>query len=84
MRIFPFNSLETLKVATLHMISTKVRKSLELLDPLVVSNLYEHSSLSLSSLLKNEIDPPPFESGLPLGESSFSPPISSLSYSPYG
>jgi hypothetical protein len=70
------------------MILTQVQQSLESLDPLVVPSLYEHSSLSLSSSLKNETDPPPFESSLPLDqilESSFPPPItSSLSSSPFG
>jgi hypothetical protein len=59
------------------MISTQVRQSLESSDPLVVPGLDEHSSLSLSSSLKNETDPPPFQSSLTLDhilEPSFPPP----------
>jgi hypothetical protein len=59
------------------MISTQVRKSIELSDPLVVPSLDEHCSLSLSIFLKHEIDPPPFQSSLTLDhilEPSFPPP----------
>jgi hypothetical protein len=47
-------------------------------DPLVVPSLDEHSSLSLSSSLKHEIDSPPFKSSLTL-DRVFEPFFPSLS-----
>jgi hypothetical protein len=87
MGFFPLSPLDTPKVSTLNMISTQVQQPLESLDPLVVPSIYDHNSSSLSRLLKNETNPPAFELILPLDrilESSFSPPISSLSSFPYG
>jgi hypothetical protein len=77
MGVFPLPSPIIPQVSTLNMISTQVRQSLESSDPLVVPGLDEHSSLSLSSSLKNETDPPPFKSSLTLDhvlEPSFPPP----------
>jgi hypothetical protein len=54
-----------------------VRQSLELFDPLIVPGLDEHTSLSLSSSLKYETNPPPLESSFTLDqvlEPSFPPP----------
>jgi hypothetical protein len=66
MGVFPFLAPPTAQISTLNTISTQVRQSLELSDPLVVPGLDKHSSLSLSSSLKNETNPPPLESSLSL------------------
>jgi hypothetical protein len=66
------------------MISTQVRQSLDSSHSLVVPGLDEHSSLSLSSSLKNETDPPPLQSILTLDqvlEPSFPPPSENVSIS---
>jgi hypothetical protein len=66
------------------MISTQVRQSFDSSHPLVVPGLDEHSSLSLSSSLKNETDPPPLQSILTLDrvlEPSFPPPSENVSIS---
>ena len=63
MGIFPFPPLDALLVATLNMISTQVRQSLELYDPLVVPD-YEKSYFHVSSSLKNETTTSLIESSL--------------------
>jgi hypothetical protein len=54
MGVFPLPSLPTPQVATLNMISTRVRQSLESFDPLVVFGRHEHSSFPMSRSLKYE------------------------------
>jgi hypothetical protein len=84
MGVFPFPTPPTMQVSTLNMISTQVRQSFDSSHPLVVPGLDEHSSLSLSSSLKNETDPPPLQSILTLDrvlEPSFPLPSENVSIS---
>jgi hypothetical protein len=66
MGVFPSPAPPTSQVSMLNMISTQLKKSLELFDPLVVPGLNDHSSSSFPSSLKNETDPPPSELSLTL------------------
>jgi hypothetical protein len=68
-------------VTKIDIILTHVKQSLESLDPLEIPGLNEHSSLSLSSSLKNETNPPLSKSSLPLDrvlEPYFPPPHANI------
>jgi hypothetical protein len=84
MAVFHFLVPPTVQVSTLNMILNQVRNFFDSSHPLVVPGLDNHSSLSLSSLLKNEIDPPPLQSILMLDrvlEPCFPPPSENVSIS---
>jgi hypothetical protein len=77
MGVFPFPSPPTVQVSTIKMIYNQAQKFFDPSLLFIVPSLNEHSSLSLSSLLKNETNLPLLQSILTLDkviEPYFPPP----------